>query len=234
MWECKSTNIKFSQVIQLLNRGSWKSIALFVPIAPISLVALLGLGGATWLVQTAIAPPIAQAYTARVDVSLNHENGETYQTLVRRAEAVARAAAQRSFDQDILVTDVSVTVLVQNQGTIAPILSLEATRQGWKSRPDPQRWTKYYPTAQSLLQLPNATALPAIPQGIPSSPYQRPTTTSPVPPPPPATTPNFQRPPSNSTTPTTPNFQRPPTNSTTPTTPRTPQRVVPLPTPTTR
>ncbi|HBY79848.1 MAG TPA: hypothetical protein DEG47_23220, partial [Cyanobacteria bacterium UBA11148] len=78
-------------------------------IAPFSFVVLLGCTGVSWLMTAMIAPQVAQAYTARVDISLRSQPEETYQNFVRRAEAVARAAAQRSFDGDILVTDVAVT-----------------------------------------------------------------------------------------------------------------------------
>ena len=117
----------------------------------VSLVTVLGLGGVTWLTTTAIAPQKVQAYTARVDVSLNRQSDESYESFLRRAEAVARAAAQRSFDQDILVTNVAVTVLGQNDGAIAPVLLLEVSRQDWRSRPDAQRWATYFPATQSLL-----------------------------------------------------------------------------------
>ena len=120
-------------------------------IAPISLVTLLGCGGATWLATAAFAPQIAQAYTARSEVALVRQPAETYEGFVRRAEVVARAAAQRSFDRDILVTDVSVMILGQNQGAIAPILSLKVTRGAWRSRPDAPRWATYFPNTKSLL-----------------------------------------------------------------------------------
>lgn len=239
MWECKSTNVKLSKAIKLLYRGLRKSSALCVPIAPVSLAALLGLAGANWLVQTAIAPQIAQAYTARVDVALNREEAESYETLLRRAEALARAAAQRSFDQDILVTEVAVTVLVQSEGTIAPVLSLEATRQGWSDTPDPKRWAKYYPTAQTLLQLEETTGSPSTQQEIPSYPNQPPSTITP-PPTPPATPGSSQIPSPSNTAPvpaqpgTTPNNQTPGTSDIpgapgNPINPAQPQ-VVPLPT----
>lgn len=45
-----------------------------------------------WLATNAIAPQVAQAYTARLDLSLERQAGENYDTLLRRAEAAARAA----------------------------------------------------------------------------------------------------------------------------------------------
>ncbi|MBW4520263.1 MAG: hypothetical protein KME16_11260 [Scytolyngbya sp. HA4215-MV1] len=46
----------------------------------------------------AIAPLVAQAHTARMTLMLEYHFDETYETPLRRAEAIARAAAQRSFD----------------------------------------------------------------------------------------------------------------------------------------
>jgi hypothetical protein len=115
-----------------------------------------------WLAVDAIAPQIVQAYTARVDLAIDRLPDENYETILRRAETAARAAAQRSFDQDILVTDVSIIVSVQNFGAIAPVLALEVTRPEWRKRPDPQSWVTYFKTARSLLFLaPQPTANPA-------------------------------------------------------------------------
>ena len=120
-------------------------------ITSVSLGAVLGLTGISWLTTAAIAPQIAQAYTAKVDVSLNRQLGESYESFLRRAEAIARAAAQRSFDGDVLVTEVAVTIIGENNGAIAPLLLLEVSRQSWRSRPDPQRWARYFPNTESLL-----------------------------------------------------------------------------------
>jgi hypothetical protein len=115
------------------------------------LVVLLLSPISVWMLTEAIAPQIVRAYTARVDLKIERIQDESYQAILRRAEAVARAAAQRSFDQDILATDVSVVVTVESYGAVAPILSLQVTRQQWRSRPDPQVWATYFKTARSLL-----------------------------------------------------------------------------------
>jgi hypothetical protein len=125
---------QFGRKIRIIQAGAWLLLAF-----PL------------WLATEAIAPQIVQAYTARVDLAIDSLPEETYETILRRAEMVARAAAQRSFDQDILVTEVSIIVTAQNQGMIAPILALEVSRQEWKKRPDPQRWATYFKTARSLL-----------------------------------------------------------------------------------
>ncbi|HEY9653200.1 MAG TPA: hypothetical protein V6C95_21255 [Coleofasciculaceae cyanobacterium] len=149
------------------------------PIAPIGLSVVLGLASVSWLTTAVIAPQSVQAYTARVDVSLSRELEESYESFLRRAEAVARAAAQRSFDGDILVTDVRVMVLGQNDGAIAPVLLLEVSRQDWRSRPDPQQWATYLPDAPALLGFEGipgqAEPQPqAVPQQVPPPPMSAP------------------------------------------------------------
>jgi hypothetical protein len=86
----------------------------------------------------------------------------------------ARAAAQRSFDQDILVTDISVIVSVQSYGAIAPILSLEVSRKQWRTRPDPRRWATYFKNARTLLRFEEqpTTAKPAAAITMPTTPQE--------------------------------------------------------------
>lgn len=117
----------------------------------VPLLVLLSSAVPVWFACEAIAPQMVRAYTARVDLAIDRLPEENYETVLRRAEAVARAAAQRSFDQDILVTDVSIYVSVQNQGAIAPVLALEVSRLQWRNRPDTQKWATYFKTARSLL-----------------------------------------------------------------------------------
>ncbi|MEA5566321.1 hypothetical protein [Anabaena sp. UHCC 0399] len=104
-----------------------------------------------WIGTEAISPQIVRAYTARVDLTIDRLPDEGYEAILRRAEMTARAAAQRSFDQDILATDIYVIVSVQSYGAIAPILSLEVSRKQWRTRPDPRRWATYFKSARSLL-----------------------------------------------------------------------------------
>ena len=134
-------------------------IRTFIPLMPSitkkirikTAVLLLSMAAPMWLVSETIAPQIVRAYTSRVDLEITRLPGDNYQSLLRRAEAVARAAAQRSFDKDILVTDVSVVISAQNYGAIAPVLELNVSRTQWRNRPDTQRWAKYFRMARTLL-----------------------------------------------------------------------------------
>ncbi|WP_460202113.1 hypothetical protein [Scytonema sp. NUACC21] len=152
-----------------------------------------------WLASEAIVPQVVQAYTARVNLSIDRWPEENYETLLSRAEAAARAAAQRSFDQDILVTDVSIIVSVQNYGAIAPVLELKVSRPQWRNRPDTKLWATYYKTARFLLffggefskaptDSPNSTNLPVPGPGsanptVKTQPANVPPNTAPPPPP---------------------------------------------------
>lgn len=113
------------------------------------LATCLGLGIAS--LPELIQPAPAQAYVAQVALSIDHGGSNSYETLVRRAEQIARAAAQRSFDNDILVTEVSVMVTGNYRGMETPVLSLNASRFQWRSQPNPKLWATYYPMSKSLL-----------------------------------------------------------------------------------
>ena len=150
-----SSLVPFSVISQIARR-----------IRIIPLVVLLISTVPAWFLMEASAPQVVRAYTARVDLAIDRLPEENYETVLRRAEAAARAAAQRSFDQDILVTDVSIIVSVQNYGAIAPVLTLDVSRPQWRSRPDAQIWATYFKTARSLLffennsnQVPAASAV---------------------------------------------------------------------------
>ncbi len=130
------------------NAYSWQHSLLSAGLA-----ALIG-GTGLWLTEALIAPQASQAYTSRLDLFLARESGETYNTLLRRAEMAARAGAQRTFDQDLLITNVSVTVVVEGDGVTVPILDLRVDRDQWRSRPETYYWATYYRTAEALLNSP--------------------------------------------------------------------------------
>jgi hypothetical protein len=102
-----------------------------------------------------VTPQPSRAYNSRVDVRLDRLTNETFDALMRRAEVVARAAAQRSFDRDVLISDVSVQILGQNAGTEMPLMALDVSRQNWQNRPDVRRWATYYKSARVLFGLPS-------------------------------------------------------------------------------
>lgn len=114
-------------------------------IAPLTSILLLVIGG--WA-----TPEIAQAETARIDnITIERQPDENFESLIGRAEAAARTAVQQGFDQGSQVTDVSVVVLGQNQGIIAPVLVVELSRPEWNN--STQNGITYFSSARSLLRL---------------------------------------------------------------------------------
>ncbi|MBD2034680.1 hypothetical protein H6F76_06485 [Leptolyngbya sp. FACHB-321] len=139
-----------------------------------NMAVTLGLAGGLIAIQT-IAPSAVHAYTGTVNVTIDVQPSETYDTLVRRAEAIARAATQRSFDRDILMTDVAIVVIAQSATSTVPVLSLTTTRSQWRGQPDARRWATYYSTAKALLGMNTApsgagtTAQPTITTSAPAA-----------------------------------------------------------------
>ncbi len=119
----------------------------------VGVIGILMLTGGILSAETVLRPQVAQAYKNRVDVRLERSGNETYEALIQRAHMVARAAAQQSFDRDILMSEVSVMVMGEHQGNEVPLLLLEVSRQDWRSQPDTRRWATHYRSTKSLLQL---------------------------------------------------------------------------------
>ncbi|WP_448561754.1 hypothetical protein [Trichothermofontia sp.] len=154
-------------------------------------LALLGLASGSCLVLPVVVPTPAHAYVARMEITLDRLPNESYDTLLRRAEAAARAAAQRGFDRDVLVSELSIIVMAQNRGLTAPLLTLQVSRMQWRNRPDAGLWITYFRTAKDLLGLggspqpttPTPTAAPPTPQPTPvSTPQPAATTPTAAPP----------------------------------------------------
>ncbi len=99
----------------------------------------------------AVDPPAAVAYTSRLNLFLTRESDESFEVFLQRAEIVARAAVQRSFDADVLMTDVIVTVVGDTQGVALPILTVDVSRSDWQLRPDIAYWGTYYEAAEWLM-----------------------------------------------------------------------------------
>ena len=121
--------------------------------APMGLAVLLGTSSALWLTEALIMPKASYAYTSRLNLFLTMEEGEPYGSLVRRANMAARAGAQRSFDQDLLITEVMISVTGENSDGIAvPVLNLRVSRQEWSQQPITEYWATYFRGAQTLLE----------------------------------------------------------------------------------
>ncbi|NJK35915.1 MAG: hypothetical protein HC919_13800 [Oscillatoriales cyanobacterium SM2_2_1] len=118
------------------------------------MVIRCGISLAMVLTAWAGFPETASAEYRDVDVRLNVRQGETFAVLQRRAVTMARSAAQRTFDSEVLISDVSVKVTAQSNERNVTVLQMNVRRQEWVERPDAKVWAIFFPQAQSFLRLP--------------------------------------------------------------------------------
>ena len=112
------------------------------------LCATLGL---TAVVNLLPSPQSANAYIARQEIRVERLKSEPYEAFIRRSELVLRAALQRGFDRDVVMSSMVIFIIGQHQGMEAPVMSVEVSRSQWQSRPDARVWATYYRMSQTLL-----------------------------------------------------------------------------------
>ncbi|HIK44859.1 MAG TPA: hypothetical protein IGR64_08200 [Leptolyngbyaceae cyanobacterium M65_K2018_010] len=115
----------------------------------VALAVFLGLAGSG--LPYLVAPPVATAYTSRLNIFLIREAGESFDSFLQRSEIVARAAVQRSFDADPEMTDVIVTMVGNSQNISIPLLTVSVSRNNWRLKPDVSSWATYYEGARNLM-----------------------------------------------------------------------------------
>jgi hypothetical protein len=174
----------------------------------LSLLAILGCTGTYWSIQAGltnpaegIPPSVGANSSTQIRIAINRKRNESYRSMIDRAEAASKTAAQRQFRQNGVLTDVRVMVVGRNEGLVAPILYLKVSRQNWQNNPSVTRWSTYFPSAEYLLgfkeapptPVPTAPIAPTIPpEGAPPPTEAQPTPTPLAPglaPPPPGATP---------------------------------------------
>lgn len=130
-------NVKFSDFFTKLPQTLMRPFAV-AAIASLSSLAIA-------------CPSIAER--REVDIRLLANRDEGFTVMMRKAEILARSAAQRTFDREVLVSNVSVKVTAQNSDLdkAAIILQLRVSRRDWASRPDPKLWATYFPMAKRLI-----------------------------------------------------------------------------------
>jgi hypothetical protein len=129
----------------------------------LSVLSLIGSLGT--FVPLTIIPVVAQAQTKPVELRLNAQN-QNFKTLIQQAEAVAKNTIEQSFLENPNLTAVSLTVIGEHNGTVAPILSTNVSRLNWQQKPTIQAWSQYFTASEILLGFlkPQTT-----PSGIPST-----------------------------------------------------------------
>ena len=144
-----------------------------------SLLLCAALGFAT-VVNLLPSPQSANAYIARQEIRVERLKSESYEAFIRRSELVLRAALQRGFDRDVVMSSMVIFIIGQHQGMEAPVMSVEVSRSQWQSRPDARVWATYYRMSQTLLGFGYAPIPDLLPQGA-AAPVQPPNPFTPQP-----------------------------------------------------
>jgi hypothetical protein len=143
-------------------------------IIPISLLALFGCTAINWLATEIVASLVVFAQTAEINLPIARQQKETYEDFLRRAEATAAKTIQERFKHNSTIEELRLSIFGENQGAIAPVLSLKVSRNGWRKTPEIQRWASYYPDSKFLLGFEQPIAPPQ-PQPTQSQSPQQPT-----------------------------------------------------------
>ncbi|MCC5899496.1 MAG: hypothetical protein JJU32_16470 [Phormidium sp. BM_Day4_Bin.17] len=99
-----------------------------------------------------LTPPLpVQAATERLTITLNPQQGERFRDLLARAETIAEEEIQRTFNADVVVSDISLVVMGENRGLMTPLLSVDVRRDRWRRNPQLSDWAQYYNNARQLL-----------------------------------------------------------------------------------
>jgi len=132
-----------------------------------------------------INSPVAIAQISQIPLTLSREPDETYLSFVQRATTLVTTRLKNDFSKNSSLNELRIVVIGQNNGNIAPVLSVNMSRQQWLNNPNPQPLINYFADSEFLLGF-DAPVAP-IPQ-----------TSTPVPTTPPAETPSpTQSPPAN-------------------------------------
>jgi hypothetical protein len=139
-------------------------------------IAVLGFG-LTPLLDAAIAPLAAQTVQVnQVNIAIAPQPQESFARLVQRGEKLAAQTLNTRFKAKNSPSNLRVTVMGENNGMVAPLLSIAISRQAWLGQPVATRWATYYPDSQRLLgfraspQLVPAASPPSIPPSVPALP----------------------------------------------------------------
>ncbi len=118
----------------------------------ISLLTFLNCFSISSLVATFLIPAqITLAQVPQTTLSLSLQTNESYESFVSRAEKLAKITIQNWFNQDQSLGELRVVIVGENEGAIAPILSLTISRQRWEIDPNIQRRATYFVDSKPLL-----------------------------------------------------------------------------------
>jgi hypothetical protein len=96
----------------------------------------------------AIAPAVAE--TRQLDYTLSSQGSRSYEALVRQAEQMADNLVRQSFSE-AAVTQVSLRILGEHNGSEVPVLYVTVSRSSWQSNSDIRTQARYFGRPSAVL-----------------------------------------------------------------------------------
>ena len=115
----------------------------------LSCFASLCCGG--WFTVALVDSTVAISQISQIPLTLSREPDETYPNFVQRATTLVATRLKNDFSQNSSLNELRIVVIGQNNGNIAPVLSVNMSRQQWLSNPNPEPLISYFPDSQFLL-----------------------------------------------------------------------------------
>lgn len=98
-----------------------------------------------------ITSSIACAETIERSLLLSSNNNQSFKTFLQQAEDLAINSIEQEFTVNHEVTEVSITILGESNGQIAPLLRSNVSRTQWQRDARISRWTKYFTVNSGVL-----------------------------------------------------------------------------------
>jgi hypothetical protein len=97
----------------------------------------------------AIAPAVL-AEELQLDYTLSSQGSRSYEVLVQQAEQMADRSVRQSFS-DAAVTQVSLRILGEHNGSEVPVLYVTVSRADWEANPVIQTQARYFGRPSAVL-----------------------------------------------------------------------------------
>lgn len=130
-----------------------------------------------WAIAGAIAQPVAAQ--SQLHITLDAPSSSDFRSLMQQAELAAQGLIQQAFAATPTDSYVSVMVLGDYNGQVAPLLMVTVARDQWQQDRSLAEWTRYFRDSAVLLGYvaPTQRSQPVVPSVVPV-----PLAYSPVPP----------------------------------------------------
>ena len=116
--------------------------------------------------------PAASAQTGQLDYTLSSQGSGSYEVLVRQAEQTAESLVRQSFIDNPALTEVSVRILGEHNGSEVPVLYVTVARSVWQNNPDIRTQARYFGRSSAVLLgflQPQAIQTAALPTSYPTA-----------------------------------------------------------------